>query len=892
MKEVLDIYVTDWRRIARSKAAIFLIIALMFLPSLYAWFNIKALWDPYGNTSGISIAVANDDQDFSIEGKNINIGNSIIKKLQKNPSLGWNFVSKEEADKGVENGDYYASLYIPADFSKDLASILSGTPQKAEIIFTVNDKINAITPKITATGANSVTNQVSQEFIDTVSQALLSELNKIGVQLDKELPTIRKLESKLYQIRNALPEIKKFGEQAQELEKKIPVIQTKINKVVSIAEYIPPIHEAGQSLIKVTGVLPYIDQAGEQLLILQERIPDIRSAAKNVSEFNTQFAEMKQTLNQVINEANQSISELQSAQSILPSKKELSTNIFSYGDGAEQYSKGLTQSFRNITSLVNMNLDFVKQIAKSAEIISKELQNRSISDEQALTILALLDHMLIQQDTLVTIQLENIQSLYDNGVDSQSIKDFLTSIKAVRSFIQTDQKNVQNIFNEIKAEGIKQGSSIVRIHNDSLIVRKAIEETLLKYNDIYSPVIQTTLNQMVGDERQSNESVQIAQAQLPNVSGILANTEKTLENVSAALKKFQDNLPILEETLQNTINKINDNLDKTIKGLNNAADFYRNDFPQVKNQLEKGSNFIKNDLPGIEKKITDDVHIIQDKAPRFIQAVRIAGDLARNELPQFDLVISNTTNKLDKVKQNINLETIIKVLHRDVKANSDFIAHPVVLKEVKKFPIENYGSASSPFYTALAIWVGALLLVSMLSVDVEMPNKMYKPYHFYFGRGLTFLSIALIQALIVSLGDIFLLGVDVNMKTAFVLFSLLISFVFVTIVYTLVSIFGNIGKGLAIILLVLQISSSGGNFPIEVSSEFFQRIYPFLPFTYAVKLLREALGGVIWNNAWLSIGILCTIAFLFIVLGTVLKKPLMRVVDRFTEDAKKSKILH
>ena len=169
---------------------------------------------------------------------------------------------------------------------------------------------------------------------------------------------------------------------------------------------------------------------------------------------------------------------------------------------------------------------------------------------------------------------------------------------------------------------------------------------------------------------------------------------------------------------------------------------------------------------------------------------------------------------------------------------------------------------------------------------------MYKPHHFYFGRGLTFLAIAIVQTIIVSVGDIFLLGVDVHDRIAFVLFSLIICFVFTTIVYTLVAIFGNIGKGGAIILLVLQISSSGGNFPIEVSSSFFQHLYPFLPFTYAVNLLREGLGGVIWQNASQYIAVLLFIAALFIVIGTVLKKPLMDAVEAFTENAKKSKIFH
>ena len=129
----------------------------------------------------------------------------------------------------------------------------------------------------------------------------------------------------------------------------------------------------------------------------------------------------------------------------------------------------------------------------------------------------------------------------------------------------------------------------------------------------------------------------------------------------------------------------------------------------------------------------------------------------------------------------------------------------------------------SPFYTTLSLWVGAMLLVSLMRVDVDNLDGVYKTHHIYFGRMMIFLTVGLFQALIVTIGDIFILGTYVVDKIWFVIFALLISIVFITITYTLVSVFGNIGKGIAIIFLVLQFSSSGRDIPGEHSFHFFSK---------------------------------------------------------------------
>lgn len=226
-------------------------------------------------------------------------------------------------------------------------------------------------------------------------------------------------------------------------------------------------------------------------------------------------------------------------------------------------------------------------------------------------------------------------------------------------------------------------------------------------------------------------------------------------------------------------------------------------------------------------------------------------------------------------------------MKNDAVSESNFISNPIDIKEHKIFPIPNYGSGMSPFFTTLSLWVGALLLVSLLSVHVEeMEGVKLNMSDIYFGRYLTFMTIAICQALIVSLGDIFLLKTYVVNKVAFVLMAVFISIIFSIIIYSLVSIFGNVGKAIGVILLVLQISASGGTFPIQVTPPFFQRLNPFLPFTYAIGGMRETVGGILRSVLIKDIVILCIYLVIALILSVRLKERLHNINEKLVSKLK------
>lgn len=179
-----------------------------------------------------------------------------------------------------------------------------------------------------------------------------------------------------------------------------------------------------------------------------------------------------------------------------------------------------------------------------------------------------------------------------------------------------------------------------------------------------------------------------------------------------------------------------------------------------------------------------------------------------------------------------------------------------------------------------------------MTVDVDEPGVSYRSRHVYFGRYLTLGTLAVLQSLCVTLGDIYILGTYVSRPGWFVLFGMLLSAVFMLIVYTLVSVFGNVGKAFAIVMLVLQLGGAGGTFPIQMAPPFFQKIHPYLPFTYAISMMREAVGGILWDIVRRCLAFMAAYAAAALVLGLALKRPINRLLAGSTRKAKESRLLH
>lgn len=695
MKNIIEIFRKDIKEVFRKTNTWIIIVGLIFLPSMYAWPNILSSWDPYGHTNNIKVAVTSEDAGATVDGKELNLGNSLVEGLKNNKNLDWQFVSnKQQAEDGVRIGDYYASIVVPKNFSQDMTSVSRTEPKRATIEYTVNEKINAISPKITNSGASAIANNISKNFVETANGIIFEKLHEAGIKFEENLPSIEKAKEEIFKL-------------------------------------------------------------------------------------NDNFSTYESTLSELIGKVEYGHNILNNVQNTLPEIDRVATNSIMIADKAGITINNIQGFNERLLPIINNHLNVVEEVSKEANVIAKELQQKPDKTEE----------------------IKARQKALDNRLQASTERLQLV-------------KNIFEYFNKLSSERLfnNQLERVTTLSNDITTI-KEVNNNIYNKMDHYDEIADTIKEEFVNKSARINEVSSNMNSKLnvevaPLISQVLSKAEVNIDKVSGIIAGAQGELPAVERKLSETEVKISNAYGKLLS--------LQAQMPSAKSKIQK------------------------------------------------------LTDEIKKIDNGIDKNQLFNLLKVDYKQQAEFFANPVKLQENKLYHIENYGSAMTPFYTVLSIWVGSLLMSSLLTTKVEDEEKKYKPYQKYFGRGLLFVIISLFQTLIITLGDMYVLGTQAISPYRFVIYALLISLLFSSIIYTIVCILGNVGKAVCIVLLVLQLGSSGGTFPIQMTSEFFQALYPKVPFTYSIGLLREAVGGVYIPAVERDIKILFIYLIIVLVGGAIL----------------------
>ncbi|WIY61703.1 YhgE/Pip domain-containing protein [Bacillus arachidis] len=957
MKQIWRIYTTDLRNVAKHWAAIVIVIGLMILPSLYAWFNIKASWDPYGNTKEIPIAVSNQDVGSNLRGKDINIGKEIIDSLKKDKNFGWKFVDEKQAIYGVERGDYYASITIPKDFSEKITTVISDNPQKPELNYFVNEKVNAIAPKITAKGASGIAEEISKNFVKTANGEIFKIFNDLGIDLETNLPSIEKVKDLVFKLEAQFPEMYTLvntalddAGRAQDLVKvaqeDLPVVESVINDGQETLKSLDEFFARNDETLKnapgtikrdltvlqkgmddAAAITDFLMGPGVNLDVPNfSQLPKLPEfpAMPQLPELNTEgYKNIARNINQTVN-------------TVLNSARTGTAYAQSVMDGLQNGSIDPEIAKKNITTVSNNFQTHIDNLSSIITMMSTLQQNattdfgKKFFGDRVAHLTAIRDG---QQD--LNNRFKHLNDLISTGQEvKQDVRDGINQkLNAVNGLIDQAEKDYNETFVADYQKAVSTGDQIKNQATNT--INETYEKTKNEYNKVRDGIEGLKSDAQKAMEDLQNKGIngldstkvalnslngqfQAASNMIGDMIPVLENANKVLADVNSD-KNFNDQIAKLKKAksgLQKGMELTDKGIDAINKGQQPAKDVIQSINEVSKNvsaelgdilakydseivpnfnaaiartkEMSKNTSKILNDT---DKKLPDVKKLLEDSSKGLVEGTKKVEDI-KAEMPAAEKKIKELADKIRQFESEEDVKDIIRLLKNDVEQQSDYFAKPVNLKENKLFAMPNYGSGMSPFYTVLALWVGALLMVSLLTVEVHEPDANYKSHEIYFGRFLTFLTIGLAQAFIVAMGDIFLLGTYVVDKFWFVLFSLFIGGVFVCIVYSLVSVFGNVGKSMAIILLVLQVAGSGGTFPIQMLPKFFQTIYPFLPFTYAISAIRETVGGMLWDIVIRDLLVLSVFVVIMLVLALVLKTPINKSSEKFVENAKGSKIIH
>ena len=492
----------------------------------------------------------------------------------------------------------------------------------------------------------------------------------------------------------------------------------------------------------------------------------------------------------------------------------------------------------------------------------------------------------------------------------------------VTSSVNTALDQVSGAFDQVAAKVNKAFDAIGKDSDTAASQLTTLSEQVSSGESLYDTYI-TSLNHMRESVEQLPDSDSAKQALLEAIDREITlleaakgDSQKLAQQLKDASTQVTQDTAAAERSRKEILNRIT----SAKQSISNVRDDYATN---VKPKIDALASTVSTLISQTDSMITqlsgttDSLNDVTSSVGTNIASIRSTLDGIATKLNSSATTLNTlitAMNSSDNGAENSN--ELKSLTTSNASTLSTLISAPVALHRVAVYPIANYGSAMAPFYTILSIWVGAIILCAMLKVTISDREKAHvlglgdtlpriagpsgpgnasrwglRLDHEYFGRYAIFALLALLQGTLVCLGDMYFLGVQANHALQFLAVGWLAALVFSNIVYTLTVSFGDIGKAVAVVLLVMQVAGSGGTFPIETLPKFFQMLYPFLPFPHAIDAMHAAMAGSYGNEYLLDMVYLALFLIPSLLLGLVLRKPVIRLNNWVSRNLESTKVM-
>lgn len=837
MRNVFTIFKNDFRALTRHFFAFLIILAILFLPALYAWFNIYAFWDPYGKTGDVSIAVVCNDRDYMDEdGKIINIGNQLVEELKQDEKIG--FVFLDDADKAVDDlyaGKYYAAVIIEPDFTYNMYNFLKEDMFSPTINFYQNEKTNAIAVKVVEAVGDKVKQSVNKAYIQAIVETLFGKFNTFseGVQGDN---TINMLRNTLAKIDKNLAQ---YDDTIDQFVAANNSLVGTLNNSNSTIDY--TIHLLGNERINISKQVSYIESTKNDIALINEEVNNLLTGLQDsvqnaiykldrlynggedpdtvketLKELERQYQELIDYLTHsgiLGPEAEDALSALNRIRDkITQLREQLGMNAQNDANAADQLKADYNEVTVPMvyTAVTGYDYDDLANAQKTEQ--SMDTMMTFMADDAEQRIVNIQNNVEIAKTTTDDNTREKALTAAKNDsvIVSQELSALGTAMDAVEDAAGATDKKASTA----AAQAAGSTKDAGEIFDDILNGNRDID--LVEYLQVISDLL-------------GNARVALTEIVYPSITTLLTNLQDSLGDLSSVLLDLSDvmgKVPPIVSELSNTFGAVN------------------NALVQVKDLISS-------------------------------YRTRIADALG---------VLNGDT-------EDTRLQQVLDFMDVDPQSIAEFLASPVTIRAESVYPVESYGAAMAPFYSMLAIWVGCIILNAILKVDTPIELIGATSRQKFFGRYLIFALLSLIQTMVIMGGDLLIFGMDCAHPGLFLLSGVVTSLTCSMLAYSMAIAFGNIGKALFVVFLIIQIAGSGGSYPIELLPDFFQQVYLFFPFPYAINAMREAIAGLYQNNYLIYLLQLLLFFGVGLFVGLVLKRPLDGINRYMNDQLEKSEMM-
>ena len=794
----------EWQAILKKPTFIIVMLGVSLIPALYNVIFLSSIWDPYGKVSDLPVAVVNQDKAVTASGKTLSIGEDVVSSLKENKNLDFHFVSKEDAQNGLEKGDYYMVVTLPSDLSERAASILTDNPQQMKIDYQTSSGHSFIAGKMSDSAMASLKQTVAQNVTDTYTNALFKNMGDLKTGLVKASDGAQQLASGSQQL----------GSGSRTIADNLRTLNQATSKLSSGAA------QFNTGLQTYTGS---VAQVSSGLGSLSNGINTYTSGVSTVAAGANQLSDRSADLLGGVQQLTQSGDGVQA----------LSTGVTNLNTGLATLKSSVDTTLANNQQNVNDLAAGLTQLNASIQAAASDSAVSTDSIEASLTSIA-----------------ASAQAIINNNQDAKAAA--LASVQGTSAY--------QGLSNEAKAE-IDAAVSASQAGSDQSAQAILSEVDMMRASlEVIKATSQTKISQL------GSTSTQV----LPQASSMINGLYNGLSTVSTSLGSASGGA----NQLVAGVDTLNEKLTTGATKLEQGVTSYTN----AVGQLSEGTSALASKNPDLlanTTKLANGAAQLTDKSPELTSSFEKLADgtnqlaSGTGKLADGSSALTDNLSKLTEGTSDLSngltnagdkLSTV-----STKEDNAKTLADPLTLSKTDENKVEKNGIGMAPYMISVALFVAAIstnIIFSTLPSGKEPKTKWD-----WFKARLEVNGVISVAAGVLVYAAVHMIGLTANHELATLGLIILSSMTFMALVTALVTWDNKLGAFAALILLLLQLASSAGTYPIELTNKIFQAMNPWLPMSYSVSGLRQtiSMSGQIGGQ----VSFLIVVLLLFMVAGAL-----------------------
>ena len=875
----------EWKAIFKKPTFIIVMIGISLIPALYNIIFLSSMWDPYGQVSELPVAVVNNDKEASYNGNTMAIGKDMVSNLKENKTLDFHFVNEEEGKKGLDDGEYYMVVTLPSDLSEKATSILTNHPEQMQIDYQTSSGRSFIASKMSDSAMTQLKQTVSTNVTETYTKALFQKMSDLKSGINK-----------------AADGSEQLADGTNQLAKGSQTLTTNLNTLANSSVTFS--NGANQFTKGLSAYVSAIEQLHLGLGTFNSGLQSYTNAVSQVDTGLGQLASRTPELVTSVNQLNTGIKTYTGGVSQLNSGlSQFSVGVNAYTSGVDKLSVGTNQ----LSSQSDTLRDGITQLNKGIKKISTQLNTSSQQKEDITQLASSLDELnkALQSVTVsdntdlkntISNDLTNITTLAQTIVtNSQAEQEkTLTNLQATatyQSLTETQKKELTEAVSNNSNSTIESAKAILTTAGD-------LKENLGSINQPVSNLstLQTKANQLLPIASSSLTSMSSGFTQLQNAvdnqlvpgiqsieNGVNAYT-KGLDTISLGVNQLSEKNTTLTTSLDQLVSgstKLTENSSKLTTGLDTLA----GKTPELVTGIEKlssGSNQLNSKSPeliaGLDK-IQLGSSQLTDKSTQLLSAASQLGSGAMKiadgagKLADGGTTLTSSLEDLqtgvDSLGQGLgNANNQLKSASTESK-NAETLSEPLVLSKTDNDQVPVNGIAMAPYMISVALFVAA---ISTNMIFAKLPSGRHPESRWAWLKSRSEINgIIAVLAGVLVYGGVHLIGLTANHEMRTLILIIITSLAFMSMVTALTTWNSRIGAFFSLILLLLQLASSAGTYPLALTNDFFKGVNPWLPMSYSVSGLRQTIS-MTGNIHHQVIFLIITLAF-FTALGMLAYQP-------------------